>query len=132
VGANMNKRRAVFIIYALIATVLGILSRIIHTGNHIFDKYLGDALYAVLIYLILGIVQPQITLSRKIAISTFLVLLIEMFQLTEIPLRLSYSSNILLRIISIALGTKFSLFDIVAYLTGLIVIYLLERFIITK
>jgi len=29
---------------------MGILSRVVHTGFTIFDKYLGDALYAMMVY----------------------------------------------------------------------------------
>ena len=31
----------------------GILSRVVHTGFAVFDKYLGDALYAAMVYAIL-------------------------------------------------------------------------------
>jgi len=31
----------------------GILSRVVHTGLVVFDKYLGDALYAAMVYAIL-------------------------------------------------------------------------------
>jgi hypothetical protein len=32
---------------------IGILSRVVHTGLVVFDKYLGDALYATMVYTIL-------------------------------------------------------------------------------
>lgn len=32
---------------------MGILSRVVHTGLVVFDKYLGDALYAAMLYTIL-------------------------------------------------------------------------------
>ena len=41
----------VFCIAGIIA--MGILSRVVHTGLAVFDKYLGDALYAAMVYDIL-------------------------------------------------------------------------------
>src|ERR1039457_1561616 len=38
-----------------------ILSRVVHTGLAVFDKYLGDALYAMIVYAILRL------LSRAVA-----------------------------------------------------------------
>jgi hypothetical protein len=40
-----------FCLIAIIA--LGILSRVVHTGLALFDKYLGDALYAAMVYALL-------------------------------------------------------------------------------
>ncbi|MDP9169271.1 MAG: hypothetical protein M3N54_01525 [Acidobacteriota bacterium] len=33
----------------------GIVSRVVHTGLRVFDKYLGDALYAAMVYAILSL-----------------------------------------------------------------------------
>ena len=34
---------------------MGIISRLVHTGLVVFDKYLGDALYAAMVYSILRV-----------------------------------------------------------------------------
>jgi hypothetical protein len=47
----------VFCIVGIIA--LGILSRVVHTGFSVFDKYLGDALYAAMVYGILRLGSPR-------------------------------------------------------------------------
>ena len=39
------------LLFAII--VIGVLSRVAQTGIRIFDKYLGDALYAAMVYVIL-------------------------------------------------------------------------------
>ena len=41
-------RWRLLLLAAIIAA--GILSRVIHTGWIVFDKYLGDALYAAMVY----------------------------------------------------------------------------------
>ena len=41
----------IFCLAGIIA--VGILSRVVHTGLLVFDKYLGDALYAAMVYTIL-------------------------------------------------------------------------------
>ena len=41
----------IFCLAGIIA--VGILSRVVHTGLLVFDKYLGDALYAAMVYAIL-------------------------------------------------------------------------------
>src|SRR5690348_12048995 len=45
----------VFCLVGIIA--MGILSRVVHTGLAIFDKYLGDALYAMMVYGILRLLS---------------------------------------------------------------------------
>lgn len=106
--------------------IIGISSRVFETGNPVFDKYLGDALYAILIYLLLGFLWDEIRPIIKLIISTIVVLMIEIFQISGIPLQLSQSDNILLRIISILIGTEFSFHDIYAYIIGLVIMYLLD------
>ena len=39
--------------FLALAFTVGILSRVVHTGLVVFDKYLGDALYAAMVYTIL-------------------------------------------------------------------------------
>jgi hypothetical protein len=56
---------------------LGILSRIVHTGLAVFDKYLGDGLYAAMVYVILRLFWR----SARVAIPAMLVMtVIELFQ----------------------------------------------------
>ena len=47
------KSRASWVLCLIGIIAIGILSRTVHTGVVIFDKYLGDALYAAMVYVIL-------------------------------------------------------------------------------
>ena len=80
------------------------------------DKYLGDALYAIMLYVLLGAILVNMRPSYKFFLTLSLMVIIEVFQLSNIPGDFSRSSNILLNIVSTLLGTKFSWLDILAYL----------------
>ncbi len=115
----------------LIRSITGVVlvgagSRIFHSGFWIIDKYLGDALYAVLFYLLLSLFWKQGKPLAKAGIITIFVLAVETFQLTGIPLQLWLSGNITLKLLSIVLGTHFSWWDVVAYLVGIAGVYLLD------
>ena len=119
--------RMVFACCIVITIVIGTLSRVFETQNILFDKYLGDMLYAVLIYLLLSFVRTSATPLTKLLLSTIVMLSIEAFQLTGIPLRFRLSESAVLQVIATALGTKFALLDIIAYLAGIVVVYLLDH-----
>jgi hypothetical protein len=112
--------------------MIGIGSRVFHTGFILLDKYLGDALYAVMFYLILSLIWSGGRPLYKACLSMIFMTVIEVFQLTRIPLHLSESVNIVLRITSILLGTKFSWMDLVAYLTGIIIIFAIDYFVLSR
>ena len=106
----------------------GILSRIFHSGILVFDKYLGDSLYAVMFYLLLSIVWVRGNPLPKAFVTGGLMMAIELFQLTLIPLHFRLSDSSILKFVSIVLGTEFGWFDIIAYLSGILVIYIFDRF----
>lgn len=123
----MNYKKLWLTILIIVITV-GILSRTIHTGWLIFDKYLGDALYAILAYILLSLVWPAGRPSRKAWLTVFLMVAIETFQLTHIPLNFRLSDNLILNLISILLGTKFAWLDLFAYGVGIGAVYGLDHF----
>ena len=47
------RSRLLWVYCIAVIVAVGILSRVVHTGFVIFDKYLGDALYAMVVYGIL-------------------------------------------------------------------------------
>ncbi|MCB0110903.1 MAG: DUF2809 domain-containing protein, partial [Caldilineaceae bacterium] len=68
----------------ILATILlGIFSRLVTTGFVLWDKYLGDALYAILVYLLLSLVRWR-SLERKAFVALLIMVAIESFQLTGI------------------------------------------------
>jgi|WetSurMetagenome_2_1015567.scaffolds.fasta_scaffold267642_2 hypothetical protein len=128
----MKARSINYLICLIMVIMIGIGSRVLHTGFILLDKYLGDALYAVMFYLILSLIWSSGRPLYKACLSMLFMTVIEVFQLTRIPLLLSESVNIVLRITSILLGTKFSWMDLVAYLTGIIIIFAIDYFVLSR
>ena len=111
----------VFCIAAII--LIGILSRIVHTGLAVFDKYLGDALYAAMVYAILRLFsRAPASAARAMVVMT----VIELFQLTMIPAHMLASPHWITRICARLLGVEFSFFDLLAYAVGIASIYLVD------
>jgi len=103
----------------------GILSRVVHIGLPIFDKYLGDALYAVMVYAILRLFAR----GAIVAVWAMLIMTaIEVFQLTLIPAHLLESPHLGVRLTARLMGTEFSLLDILAYGVGIGCIYWMDSF----
>jgi hypothetical protein len=102
---------------------MGILSRAVHTGFVVFDKYLGDALYAAMVYVILRLLwNPPALAPWTMATMT----VIELFQLTMIPAHMLASHHLIVRVCARLLGTEFSFLDLLAYAVGIACIYLVD------
>lgn len=123
-AAAETGRRSVW--WALLAAIIaaGLLSRTVHTGFRVFDKYLGDALYAAMVYAILRL-SGRVT--HVTSWSAALMTAIELSQLTGIPAGLTRNSNLAVRIIGRLLGTEFSVFDLLAYAVGIACITAVDR-----
>ena len=109
-------------LFALIVAA-GILSRLIALGHPFWDKYLGDALYAAMVYTLLRFAT---TANRAATFSALLLTAIETFQLTGLPAQLLQSAHLSVRLIARLIGTQFSVLDLLAYAIGLITIHLLQ------
>ena len=105
----------------------GIISRIVHTGWIVFDKYLGDALYAAMAYTLLSCFARDRTAWWKALLAMLAMTAIELFQLTMFPAQLAASPNLLVRIVARLLGTQFSFLDLFAYGIGILSMVLLDR-----
>jgi hypothetical protein len=104
---------------------MGILSRVVHTGFVVFDKYLGDALYATMVYAVLRLLSSP----AASAVCAMLVMTgIELFQLTLIPAHMLASEHLMTRICARLMGVEFSFLDLLAYGVGIGCIYLLDSF----
>ena len=111
----------VFCIVGIIA--IGVLSRVVHTGLAVFDKYLGDALYATMVYGILRLFSR----AEVSAVWAMLVMTaIESFQLTMIPAHMLSSEHWMTRICARLIGVEFSFLDLLAYGVGIGCIYLVD------
>ncbi|MCA2971783.1 MAG: DUF2809 domain-containing protein [Acidobacteriaceae bacterium] len=101
---------------ALGIIVLGLLSRSVTTGWIVIDKYLGDALYAAMVYALLRVVLRAGPAAAGAAV---LMAAIESFQLTGIPARMLASGNGLIRVVARLLGVQFGWADLLAYAVGI-------------
>lgn len=112
----LSKSRSFWGICLGVIIALGIASRLIHTGFALIDKYLGDALYAAMVYAILRLRWQGSIVT--IAASVIMVAL-ELFQLTGVPANLVASEHLVVRICGRLLGTEFSFADLLAYAAGI-------------
>ncbi len=94
----------------------GLLSRLVHTGFVLFDKYLGDVLYASMVYVLLRLTGR---IARVVLWASLAMIAIECFQLTLIPAGMLASPYAAVRICGRLLGTEFSFFDLLAYAVGI-------------
>ena len=123
-AASLKSRtRWVFCIFGIIAA--GILSRVVHTGLVVFDKYLGDALYAAMVYAILRLAWKA---AASAVCAMVVMAAIELFQLTMIPAHMLGSEHSIVRICARLMGVEFSFLDLLAYLVGIGCIYLADSF----
>ncbi len=111
----------VFCIVGIIA--MGILSRVVHTGVAVFDKYLGDALYAAMVYAILRLLSRA---AASAVCAMVVMTAIELFQLTMIPAHMLASEHLMTRICAQLLGVEFGFLDLLAYGVGIGCIYLAD------
>jgi len=109
------------LVLLLLATlVLGIVSRKIRLGWPPWDKNLGDALYAVCVYLAIAIALPRMN-RRMLAMVAFgICFAIELFQKTGIPMALQKKHAWVHWI----LGTAFGWEDVLCYAIGVCAIAL--------
>lgn len=123
-GDDPSSRPRLFWICAIAAMIaVGILSRVVHTGFVIVDKYLGDALYAGMVYGMLRLVSSPATSGVwAMAVMTG----IELFQLTMIPAHLLASEHLVTRICARLMGVEFSFLDLLAYGVGIGSLYLVD------
>jgi hypothetical protein len=94
----------------------GLLSRTTPTGSLILDKYLGDALYAAMVYVLLRLTQRVEHLALWSSIAMFAV---ELFQLTGFAADMLRNGSFAERVLARLLGTEFSVADLAAYGVGI-------------
>jgi hypothetical protein len=96
---------------ATVAIAIGLASRRVPIGVHLWDKSLGDALYTVMVYFLVALARPSLD-PRRLGVAALVIsIAIELFQLTGIPARLP-------RVLQIALGTTFAWHDVACYVAG--------------
>jgi hypothetical protein len=121
-------QRIIYSLSSLFIVLAGVASRVLHSGIRLIDHDLGEALYAGLAYVLLGIVWPQLRPARKALITTGAMLVIEAFQITGVPARFAASGNTGLKLLAIVLGTTWSWRDLLGYAVGITVVALVDYF----
>ena len=96
----------------LIVIVTGLAVHFVVSG--LTGDLVGGALYAVLVCLVVAFVAPRQHPLRVGAIGFALCVLVELFQLTGVPLALAEVSSA----VALVLGTTFVALDFVAYAAG--------------
>lgn len=118
----MSRRFWWWMLAAIIAA--GLLSRVTRTGFVVVDKYLGDALYAAMVYVLLRLTGRV----ARVALWACVVMLgLELFQLTGIPAALYEKGNVVIRVCARLLGTEFGFGDLAAYAVGVAAVSAVDR-----
>jgi hypothetical protein len=104
--------------------IAGLLSRIAHSGFRILDKYLGDALYAAMVYCLLRLTGR---IARVAVWSAVAMLAVELFQLTGVATQMLGSEYLVVRVCARLMGTEFSVYDLAAYAVGIVCTAAVDR-----
>ena len=122
--AQVEGGRGVWWMLLVAIIAAGLLSRVVQTGFRPLDKYLGDALYAAMVYVIFRLTGhiKRVALWAAVTMAA-----IEFFQLTQVPADMLRSPNLMIRVCARLLGTEFSVFDLLAYAVGIGCIGVLDR-----
>ena len=120
------KSRASWVLCLVGIITVGILSRVAHTGLVVVDKYLGDALYAAMVYTMLRLFSRAAASARRAVSAMAIMTAIELFQLTMIPAHLLANEHVMVRICARLMGTDFSFLDLLTYAVGIACIYLAD------
>lgn len=114
----MQRREA--LIGVLGTIVVGLLSRQLHLGIWIFDKSLGDVLYALMVGFLVAFARPGLNPVELGIVAFFVSTFIELFQLTGIPAKLP-------RVFHYVLGTTFAWHDVICYALGAMAVTWIAR-----
>jgi hypothetical protein len=106
------RRRGAILLLAPATVAAGLASRKVLSG--LPAKLAGDALYTVLVYVLVLLVAPDARVRRAFAIALGVSFAVEFAQLTPYPAWLS-SKHVILRLI---FGTTFGWIDLAGYVVG--------------
>ena len=120
-----TRSRRAWAVTLLAIIAMGILSRVLPIGWPLWDKYLGDALYAAMVYALIRLFSGQSS-ARIASFALVLMTALELFQLTLIPAQLAASQSWPIRMAARLLGTHFSFLDLAAYVFGIWIMHALS------
>jgi Protein of unknown function (DUF2809) len=111
----------------LVTIALGILSRLHPIGYPLYDKSLGDALYAVAAYLGLALLLRRKHRLFSAVLALAWCLTVEAFQATGIPAQYAH-----LWLVRWLIGTEFSWHDVACYVIGVTGVVVLDRLLLRR
>jgi hypothetical protein len=114
-------RRAALSLVAVMTVALGLGIRTLFDGT--WTGPVGDALYAVLIYLLVALAVPRRPRALIAAVALVVCSLIELLQLPGLPAALGATWPPL----RLVLGTTFGTADLIAYAAGCFLAYTADR-----
>jgi hypothetical protein len=125
---EVNSYRRRILLGMLLTIAIGLFSRLAPIGFPLWDKYLGDTVYALFFYLICSVLFNGSSALHKAGWTALYVTAIEVLQLTGIPLQLNRSDNPVIRLFAyLVLGSTFSWWDLLAYAVGIVIAVLLDN-----
>ncbi|MGP5727210.1 DUF2809 domain-containing protein [Arthrobacter rhombi] len=116
----LGRRRLVRGVVALCVIPAGLAARFLLSGG--IADLAGGAFYAVLIYLLVGVIKPGWAPHRLALLAFVLSCAVELLQLTALPGALSA----LVPPLRLVLGTTFSAADLPAYALGAVLILIVD------
>jgi len=123
-----RRYRARLLLTTCLVATLGITSCAVPVGALMWDKYVGDVVYAAVFYLTLSLIWVAAPRTTKMALTAGYVVAIEAFQLTQIPAQLYHSERLVVRAFAyVVLGSTFSEWDLLAYGVGIAGMVWLDR-----
>ena len=126
---NISGQSYLYLITLGLVAGLGLISRLVPIGSILWDKYLGDVVYAAVFYLGQTRLRPRGSIIVKAFLTMLYVIAIETFQLTNIPAQLSQSESLTIRLFTyLVLGSRFSGWDLLSYGIGISGIGWVDRF----
>ena len=124
---EVNRYRRRILLSMLLCMAIGLFSRLVPIGFPLWDKYLGDIVYALFFYLICSVLFNGNLALHKAGWTALYVTAIELLQLTGIPLQLTRSDYPMIRLFAyLVLGSTFSWWDLLAYAVGIVIAVLLD------
>lgn len=124
------KNRWVYFIAVIITMALGLASR---TYGAVLPKWMyehfGDALWAGMIYFGIRMVFIHLSRARAVWISVIFSWGVEFSQMIQVPWLNDLRSTLLGALI---LGRGFLVNDLIRYLIGILCVYFIDRFILTR
>ena len=109
----------------------GLASRMVHSGLPLLDKYAGDGLYAVMVYLLAALLFKLPPCRLALGSMLFMTLL-ETFQLTGIPLAMATSGNLFMKLAGRLIGTTFSPYDLAFYAVGIGAVLCMDYYLLRE